>query len=134
MARAIQPSPREIELRARTVHESQHILIELHCLFELPRRHIVMVEHTDAYFHRASPRVYLLQSILRNVAVDEQAAPGHVAEAAIPFEALLTRPAAEQFTARAERDALAASPLLVIMPAVAVLAAAFEWATCGAQR
>ena len=60
MARAIQPSPREIELRARAVHESQHILIELHGLFELAGRHIVMVEHTNAYFHRASPRVYLL--------------------------------------------------------------------------
>jgi hypothetical protein len=68
------------------------------------------------------------------VAADEQAAAGHVAEAAIPFEALLTRPVAEQFAARAERDASAASPLLVVMPAEAVLAPAFQWATCGAQR
>src|ERR1700732_1478293 len=69
MARAIQPRAREIELRARAVLESQHVLIELHGRFEIAGRHIVMVEHTNAHIHRASPRAFSLGRIPQNTSV-----------------------------------------------------------------
>jgi hypothetical protein len=56
MTRTIQPGPREIELRARAAYETQNLPVELHGLFEFAGRHIVMVEHTNAHFHRASPQ------------------------------------------------------------------------------
>src|SRR5262245_33952057 len=56
MPRTVQPSSRKIEFRTRTVHESEHILVELHGFFQLARRHIVVVEHANTHFHHASPR------------------------------------------------------------------------------
>ena len=60
MPRTIQPGPREIELRARAVYETQNLHVELHGLFEFAGRHIVMVERTNAHFHRASPQAFAL--------------------------------------------------------------------------
>jgi hypothetical protein len=61
MPRTIQPGPREIELRARAVYETQNLHVELHGLFEFASRHIVMVEHTNAHFHRASPQAFAFE-------------------------------------------------------------------------
>jgi hypothetical protein len=69
MSRAIQLGPREIELRARTVHESEHILIELHGLLELASRHIVTptLIPTELLLVR-----FCYKSLPQNVTADEQ--------------------------------------------------------------
>src|SRR6516165_4093671 len=55
MAGAVEPSSWEIEWRPWPVGEPEHVLIEMHRLFEFPSRYIVMVKHTNAHFHQVSP-------------------------------------------------------------------------------
>ena len=46
MAGAVEPGSCEIEWRPWPVGEPEHVLIEMHRLFEFPGRYIVVVKHT----------------------------------------------------------------------------------------
>src|SRR5665213_3989108 len=55
MVAAVHPCARKIERRPWAVPHAEHVLVELHGLFELAGRYVVMVELADAHIHRASP-------------------------------------------------------------------------------
>src|SRR4051812_6166462 len=59
VSRAVDPRAGKIEWRPRATFHAEHVLVELHGLFEFAGRYIVMIEYADAHGHRASPWVSL---------------------------------------------------------------------------
>jgi len=68
MAVAVEPRPRKVEGRSRPIHETEHVPIEADGVVEVAGRDVIMIEHTDAHAHEASPPGPVLGPCLRREA------------------------------------------------------------------